>query len=1101
MLRIRLLGTLAVELDGTALEPPAGRRARELLAWLALHPGLHDRGMLAARFWPDVLDASARGSLRTALHELRAALGPAADRLAGDRSRVGLAPEDLWVDVAESERLARAGSPEEALGLCRGDLVPDLDAEWALAARQEQRDRVAGLLGRLADEADAAGDSAAAQRWARRLVAHDGLSEEGARRLMRALAAGGDRPAALAAYAALERRLRRELGVAPSPATRELAARIRAGGLDAPPPAALAPPRLPSALRRAERSALVGRGPELARAGAALHAAVHGGSRIVLVGGEPGIGKTRLLTELARRRHAAGALVLFGRCSEEPLAPYQPFVEALAPLVAPGDAELAPLLAPEAVPDGGEALDGARWRLFEAVAHRLSATGAPVLLAIDDLHWADQATLLLLAHLASRADGVALAASYRESELSRDHPLSAALAELHRAGGVERIVLRGLSQPEVAELLGVSPAAPVAHSVHAETGGNPFFVEEVARHLADSGERAIPQSVRDVIGRRLSRLRPETDRVLQLAAVAGREFDLDLLERLDALAGVDVLGALEEAQSAQLVREEPGTPGRYGFVHALIRETLYAELSLARRVRTHAALAAALEELDDGRRLAELAHHHLEAAAGGDPARAVQVALRAARAAEAGYAYAAAAALCDRALQALEGRPDADATRTEVLLRLGEARLRAGATAAAADAFRAAAQLARAGGDTERLARAALGASGLGVRIIAVDHDRVTLLRDALSAGPPPALRARVVARLAIESYYASTPRERKALGDEAVALARESGDERALADALNALHVALWSAEFLSERLATAGEMVALAARLGDPERELQGRNWRVLDLAESGDLAGMRAEIEAHERLADRLRLPGYRWWGPMWRASLATLEGRFADAERLIAEGAEIGREAQDDNAALYAEIQQFAVEVTRGQPWEPDWMPLDRETGRPAEYAYRAGAAWVLAANGRLDAARGHLDWILHGDRVADDMNRLAALCEMSETIARLGGHPKAAAVYDWLAPYADRNVVNARAGAGYGSAARALGLLAVALGDADAAISHFEAAIEHNTALGARPWRARTRAHLAELIEPRDAARADALRRAAAAEAREIGLADWVLVTQ
>jgi DNA-binding SARP family transcriptional activator/tetratricopeptide (TPR) repeat protein len=917
MLRIRLLGTLAVELDGAALEPPAGRRARELLAWLALHPGVHDRGALAARFWPDVLDASARGSLRTALHELRAALGPAAERLAGDRARVGLVPDDLWVDVTEADRLARAGSPEEALALCRGDLVPDLDAEWALAARQEHRDRVAALLARLAGQAEAAGDGAAAQHWARRLVAHDGLSEDGARRLMRALAATGDRSAALAAYAGLERRLRRELGVAPSPVTRELAARIRGGGLDPAPRAVLAPPRLPSALRRAERSALVGRSPELARADAALHAAVHGQPRIVLVGGEPGIGKTRLITELARRRHAAGALVLFGRCSEEPLAPYQPFVEALAPLVAPGDADLAPLLSPEAAAASGEAMDGARWRLFEAVAERLTSTGRPVLLAIDDLHWADQATLLLLAHLANRADGVALAASYRESELSRDHPLSVALADLHRAGGVERIVLRGLSEPEVAELMGVSADAAVAHSVHAETGGNPFFVEEVARHLADSGERAIPQSVRDVIGRRLSRLRPETDRVLQLAAVAGREFDLDLLERLDTLAGIDVLGALEEAQAAQLVREEPGFPGRYGFVHALIRETLYAELSLARRVRTHAALAGALEELDDGRRLAELAHHHLEAAAGGDPARAVEVALRAARAAEAGYAYAAAADLCDRALQALEGRAHAESTRAEVLLRLGEARLRAGQTTTAGDAFRAAADLARAGDDTERLARAALGASGLGVRIIAVDHDRVALLRDALAAGPPPALRARVVARLAIESYYVSTPRERKALGDEAVALAREAGDERALADALNALHVALWSAEFLAERLATADEMIALAVRLGDPERELQGRNWRVLDLAERSDLAGMRAEIDAHERLADRLRLPGYRWWGPMWRASLATLEGRFAEAERLIAEGAAIGREAQDDNAALYAELQQFAVDITRGR----------------------------------------------------------------------------------------------------------------------------------------------------------------------------------------
>jgi tetratricopeptide (TPR) repeat protein len=231
-------------------------------------------------------------------------------------------------------------------------------------------------------------------------------------------------------------------------------------------------------------------------------------------------------------------------------------------------------------------------------------------------------------------------------------------------------------------------------------------------------------------------------------------------------------------------------------------------------------------------------------------------------------------------------------------------------------------------------------------------------------------------------------------------------------------------------------------------------------------------------------------------MWRASLATLEGRFSAAQLLIEETAAIGREAQDENAELYAEIQEFAIGMTRGPLPAPEIAPLDRETGRPAEYAYRSGSSWVLAAAGRAREASAHLDWILGdgGARLADDMNRLAALYEMSEAIRRLGGHPHAAAVYERLAPYADRNVVNGRAASGYGSAARALGLLAAALGDAPRAIGHLEQALEHNAALGARPWLARTRADLARLLDERDPARAAELRRAAAAEARAIGLA-------
>ena len=214
------------------------------------------------------------------------------------------------------------------------------------------------------------------------------------------------------------------------------------------------------------------------------------------------------------------------------------------------------------------------------------------------------------------------------------------------------------------------------------------------------------------------------------------------------------------------------------------------------------------------------------------------------------------------------------------------------------------------------------------------------------------------------------------------MALARPAGGA-ALIDALNARHAALWSAQYLDERLTTAREMLELATAFNDAERELQARNWLVLDLMEQGDIAAVRAGIEAHERLAAKLRLPAYTWWGPMWRATLAILEGRYADAEQLIAELAG----AREPNAKLYAEIQTYALEWNRGRFDTIDEAPLERERGRPAEYAYRAGFAWVLANQGRPDEARAQIDWVAADGfaRLGDDMNRLAALAELAQAI--------------------------------------------------------------------------------------------------------------------
>ncbi len=515
-----------------------------------------------------------------------------------------------------------------------------------------------------------------------------------------------------------------------------------------------------------------------------------------------------------------------------------------------------------------------------------------------------------------------------------------------------------------------------------------------------------------------------------------------------------------------------------------MRETLYDELSLTRRVRTHRALADALETLPSPR-LGEIAHHRLESAAAGGGAVAADAALAAAAEAMRALAYEDAAALCERALAALEDGENP--RRAELLLALGEAKLRAGEPAR--EAFAAAAAIARelgASGDAARaiaaaelLARSALGFSGLGVTIIAVDDDAVALLEEALQVLPPAhPLRPRLVGRLAIETYYASTPAERKALGDEAVRLARTEGGA-ALLDALNARHTALWSAQYLDERLATAHEMLELATRLQDAERELQARNWLVCDLLERGDIAKATEAIEGHERLADELRLPAYTWWGPMWRSTLAILEGRFDAAEALIAQFARIDH----PNARLYAEIQGFVLAWHKGDFSFADLSPVDREVGRPAEYAYRCGYAWSLAEVGRADEARENIAWVARDDfaRLGDDMNRLAALAELAQAMTILGDSEHAAGALARLEPYADRNIPNGRGAGGYGSAAHHVATLNALLGRLDEAERRFEQALRANQALNSAPWLAHTRRHYAALLRNRgESARAQAL---------------------
>ena len=333
VLEVRLLGGLSAAVDGRPVQLPADARARELLARLALSPGPHSRSVLAGRLRPDVPEDSARKTLRNALYELRRALGPAGrDAVVVTGQRVGLS-EAVRVDVREFRGRLADGDLEAAADAGQGELLDGFDGDWALRARDEHAVELAGVLATLAARAEEAGDLPGAVAWARRRLDVEPLAEAAHRELIRLLALDGDRPAALAAAGALSERLRSELGIPPSAATRALVEDVRRARI-APPAAAAdaaSPPALPAALAAVEHPE--GRGPALARLEQAWADAVAGALRFALITGEPGIGKTTLAGELARRVHAQGGAVLLGRSDEHALVPFQPWIEALEALL------------------------------------------------------------------------------------------------------------------------------------------------------------------------------------------------------------------------------------------------------------------------------------------------------------------------------------------------------------------------------------------------------------------------------------------------------------------------------------------------------------------------------------------------------------------------------------------------------------------------------------------------------------------------------------------------------------------------------------------------------------------------------------------------
>jgi DNA-binding SARP family transcriptional activator len=1143
-MEFRILGPLEVCAEGGRKLDLAGKQ-RTLLAILLLNANeAVSTDRLIEELWTGKPPETAGKALQVYVSQLRKLLGK--DRLETRTPGYLLRVDDDELDLARFRRLQREGKLREALALWRGSPLSDLaDEHFAQTeiARLEEL-RLACVEERIEQDltegrhADLVGELEA-------LVAEHPLRERLRAQLMLALYRSRRQAEALEAYQAARRTLVDELGIEPSPDLQELERRVLRQDPTLEAPVRPKPEEKPAPRRRAAGT-FVAREWELATLGAGLEDALAGRGRLFLLVGEAGIGKSRLADEFASRAKEHGVQVLWGRCWEAGGAPaYWPWVQSLRTYLrarAPEElrtelgehaAELAQLLPelgdlyPDHSPLPTLDPDSARFRLFDSVAAflRNGARRQPLLVVLDDLHAADEPSLLMLRFLAGELAEmpIVVVGTYRDEEAAEAEPVSASLSELRRLPS-RHLQLGGLAAEHVAAYIelatGITPPASLVEAIHTETEGNPLFVGEVVRLLAAEGRLSespepgwrlqIPPGLHEVIARRLRRLSKDCRRLLTLASVLGREFSLEALERVVDATEDELLDGLDEAFAARVLADVPGAGGRVRFSHARVRDALYDDMSPARRAQLHRRIADALEQLygaDPEPHLAEIAHHYFLAGPRGDVEKTIEYTRRAGDSAVALLAYEEAVRQYEMSLRALKRRAVKDDHETcELYLALGDALAKAGRMSEAKESFVAAADVARTALLHEQLAQAALGYGGRFVWSRAWGDTRLLpLLEEALSVLPADdsELRVRLLARLAAGPLRDTLPAEpRKAMAEEALEMARRLGDPATLAYALEGRYETYWGPDELEERLAIANELIQVAETAGDPERAYAGHDCRFYVLLEAGDLPGAYQDHEASSRLADELRQPAQLWDTAVRRAKLALFEGRFADAEHAIHEALELGRLAQSANAQAAFDLQLYALRRERGElaemmdvvvrsisPWYPVWRYVLVDVYAQLDRRQDAVAAFDALAND---------EGLAHPRRLFGEfeMQWLFSLNLLPEVCRYLGRADWAAELYELLLPYAHHNATLAPELCG-GSVSRGLGILAATLSQEENAAEHFEHALEQNASMGARPWVAHTQYDYARMLLDRDApgdtGRTDELTTSCLRTCKELGM--------
>ena len=870
-----------------------------------------------------------------------------------------------------------------------------------------------------------------------------------------------------------------------------------------------------------------------------------GGREVVLISGEPGLGKTTLVAEASRAAHESGAIVLFGHSEEELVIPNQLFAEALGRYVthAPEElllahvaaygselARLVPALGsriPDLPTSSATDSDAERFLLFGAVVGLLASVTEhqPVVLVLDDLQWADKGSLLLLRHLAGSDVPMRLLilGTYRDRALSSEG-LVETLAALHRLGGVQRIELMGLDDAGVMALMEAvagheldEEAVDLAHAISRETDGNPFFVSEVLRNLAETGAvarstdgrweakapldvTALPDSVHEVIGARLLRLGKEAGRILSVASVIGRDFDLDLLAAATNSTEDDVLDVLDAATGVSLVRELGDAPGRFSFAHALIQHTLFEDLGPTRRARVHRTLAEALDSLGrgaQGSRVFEIAHHWQLGARQSDTARVVEACRRAAARAVELRAFDEAVQWYSDALHR-SGTLGSD-QRAGLLMALGVTQIKANTVESGRETLREAAQYVH---DPVSMAELALVYHGP-TRVAHRDPAERSLLEHALAALDPErdvTLRARLLSHLSTFCYDDTDP-DKLRIAEEAVALAIPTGDSEALFAAYRSLFWSLFCRPQQANGLLTVTDsMVTLADQMGDLQVTIEALFMRFLARCQLGDRIGAEQDRVAHFEMSERSGLRAERAMARCMEARVQINAADFGTAMSSSASALEIAGE--DETILMAYGAQQIEILRWRGDP-DSALELLDLASVGPApevENYLRVMRAVLLSESDRDVARRVEIEELsaqgLSNLTGVGSWTRALELAALADVACAQNDRGLGASVLDLLSDWSGL-FLQVTLIADWGPCDLYLGKLTRLLGDYEGAVRYLEGALRKCEDAGLTTWAVLTSAQLSGALADRrtegDAGRSHLLAERALLRARDLGL--------
>jgi DNA-binding SARP family transcriptional activator len=1151
-LRVSMLGGFHVSFNECEIPETAWRlgKAKSMIKILALAPehSMH-REQIIDLLWRDLGPEAGTNNFHQALHVARRTLAsilPAIPPTSVLRLRhqvLSLAPPvDIWIDVEAFEQaiisLQRSSSSEEiyqAIEIYGGELLPeDRYEEWTQERREYLRQQYLSLLIRLARIHEARQEANLAIDALRRVVAIDPLREEAHASLMRVYALSDRRQQALRQYERLCDTLERELGVPPDPVVTELHAAIVAGiyPVETWESDRVAATRDETTFALTEsiqaflqrKTDFVDRDTELRVLESALQSAISSEGKIVLLAGEPGIGKTRLIEEFSQYAQAHHIPVYWGHGYEGNGAPpYWSWMQIVRKYLAnhrpevvkkdmgSGVADIARII-PDVravVPDVElpPALDSEqeRFRLFDSMVLFLKSVSerSPIVLVLDDLHWFNRSSLLMLEFLANEIhqSRILVVGSYRPVEVDRGHPLVHALANLARSDLIERINLLGLSPENVARYseitIGEPPPAGLPEAIHFQTSGNPFFMREIVQLLIDeeridnpeevrSWKLIIPHGIRETVHLRADRLSQPAYQVLTAAAVAGHECDLDVLASVTDQSTDGVLDALDESLSLGLLIEVPGLAGRYRFSHAITRLTLYDDLSQARCLRMHLRTGEAIEHIYAAtidEHLSELAHHYYVAAPLGSVQKAIDFLQRAGKQALARVSYSEAARYFEQALEVLKQHKSDDViTHCRVLLDFGEALMRAGNSRDAVATYERAMSLAERTDEPELFAEAAVGLSDAAFHLGETEGRYVTALDRAAEALADirNLLKVRVLGVMSrdLSRAFASIPdaaHRSRQLADEALSIATEIDQPEALIIAREARQWSYSTIDDFNDRISNTDDILRLADELGDRQRRLLGHTWRIFDYIAVGEMQGAEYENNAYHVIATELRQPNSLWASTFRQAMFALFRGDFSEAEVSAARALQLGERCAPEQALEIYFLQISALRREQGR--ESEVLELAREVaGRhPVPSNYSILLQILLSEMDVLDQPSAELARLAGKDfeEIPFNLMRLPNLAMLAVLVSNLRARQIAPQLYELLLPYAKWNVSMGGNITACGSAEYYLGLLSSVMGDWPRAEQHLLAGIEANTRMGSPPFVAHGKAALGRLMLNRD----------------------------